>query len=151
MPLPPAMIAWAALLIAGDRAGAPRRLESIAMHEACYRSDLSEEQRRAILEWNGALPAAESAQGDERFVTQSSVWTGDLSLGNAGQAQATRLTYSFPNDGVTWGILESKLRHRAQRPERTFQRAFRHGQRGSWKGTSAAVARFMEALRGPNL
>ncbi|MFG0292058.1 MAG: PKD domain-containing protein [Phycisphaerales bacterium JB050] len=41
-----------------------------------------------------------------RFFTDTTVWTGDLDQGPAGQATPARFTYSFPPDGTTWGLAE---------------------------------------------
>ncbi|MBL0922248.1 MAG: pre-peptidase C-terminal domain-containing protein [Phycisphaerales bacterium] len=41
---------------------------------------------------------------DERFVTDSAVWTGDVVIGVSNRAQRANLTYSFAADGVTWGL-----------------------------------------------
>lgn len=40
----------------------------------------------------------------ERYWVDGTVWTGDLSQGPSGRAQRANFTYSFPNDGTTWGL-----------------------------------------------
>ena len=56
------------------------------------------------------IAASRQSQGipiaPDRFVTDILVWTGDGAQGLDGQAAPARLTYSFPDDGVTWGLSE---------------------------------------------
>lgn len=72
----------------------------------CFPGELPEEELERILnEEGGALPPtlAELAL-DERFFPASTVWTGNSGQGPSGQAIPARLSFSFPNDGVMWGI-----------------------------------------------
>ncbi len=77
-----------------------------AHHVFCYPANVPAEVRKAIIERNGALPPTLLAAYPTSFFTDDTVWTGDLGQGPAGQALPARLTYSFPDDGTTWGLSE---------------------------------------------
>lgn len=84
---------------AGDHAG------SAATHGAvtCYPANLTKEELARLMERTQLLPPA-MLGADTRYFTDSSVWTGDLSIGPSARAQPAHLTYSFPADGTTWGL-----------------------------------------------
>lgn len=79
-------------------------LARLTYSPACFPADMSEEDFQAVVDEWGLLPPTQLGPIDERFFTDSMVWTGDISLGSSGQAAGARLTYSFPADGVTWGL-----------------------------------------------
>jgi hypothetical protein len=81
-------------------------LLNLAQHSiACYEENLTREQYNDLMDRFGLLPAA---FGDDwfagRFVTTSNVWFGEGTTQSSGLARGANLTYSFPNDGVSWGI-----------------------------------------------
>ncbi|MBN8646009.1 MAG: hypothetical protein J0L61_12305, partial [Planctomycetes bacterium] len=82
----------------------PRVSEQAKASILCYPSSLTEEEIARILRENQFLVPGQIGPGDERFWVDNVVWTGDGAQGPGGQAAATRLTYSFPADGTTWGI-----------------------------------------------
>ncbi len=72
---------------------------------ACYAEDLTAEQLQNLEDRFGLLPAA---FGDDwmpgRFVTTSTVWFGEGTTQSSTLARGANLTYSWPDDGVSWGI-----------------------------------------------
>ncbi len=72
---------------------------------ACYAENLSKEQLQELEDHFGLLPAA---FGEDwmpgRFVTTSSVWFGEGTTQPSTLARGANLTYSWPDDGVSWGI-----------------------------------------------
>ncbi|MDX2115330.1 MAG: PKD domain-containing protein [Planctomycetota bacterium] len=80
----------------------PRLFEKLRLTPYCFSEDVTESQLEDLLERYNLRPPT-FTDYDERYFTSGSVWTGDLSIGGSGRAARTRLTYSFPNDGVTWG------------------------------------------------
>ncbi|MFM9958393.1 MAG: PKD domain-containing protein [Phycisphaerales bacterium] len=70
----------------------------------CYPDNLSQEDFDRIMRENQFLPPGLEGPTDERFWVDNRVWTGDGLQGISGQAGRARLTYSFPADGVTWGL-----------------------------------------------
>ncbi|TVQ60461.1 MAG: hypothetical protein EA379_08095 [Phycisphaerales bacterium] len=92
-----------------DDAAATRRniLHNLTFSPTCYPNDLTREEWQNILERYQGLPPTQLAPvpaGDERFFTDTIVWQGNRGQGPSGQAAATFLTYSFPDDGTTWGL-----------------------------------------------
>ncbi len=75
----------------------------------CYPDDLSPEEWEAIFQSTGLLPPADGGgQGIQvRYYTEPSAWVGESLIDVAGRAQAASLTYSFPDDGVLWGLSAS--------------------------------------------
>lgn len=71
----------------------------------CWPNNLTPEQWQRIVEENDALPPTQVLTG-ERFFTDVTVWVGDLTQQPSGRAMPARFTYSFPDDGVTWGLPE---------------------------------------------
>ncbi len=67
----------------------------------CYPKDMTPEEWEAAMAM-GLLPPSLLVQPD--FWTDTTVWTGNSQQGPSARAARTSLTYSFPNDGVTWGI-----------------------------------------------
>jgi len=76
---------------------------------ACYPGDLTEMEREEILRTMGALPPALLAPPDARFFTDQIVWTSDGLQGPSVRAAAASLTYSFPTDGIEWGLSQIYL------------------------------------------
>lgn len=72
---------------------------------ACFPADLPDDEKRQIIEMTGALPPSLGGRAElDRLATASTVWTGEGMQGPAWQARRASLTYSFPSDGVLWGI-----------------------------------------------
>lgn len=95
-PLDPGAAAEQSLYIAAVRAKRTRA--------TCWPSDLPPSEVERIMRENGFLPPGMFAPVDERFWTDTLVWTGDGLQGPSARAARTRLTYSFPADGTTWGL-----------------------------------------------
>ncbi|HVZ94614.1 MAG TPA: PKD domain-containing protein, partial [Phycisphaerales bacterium] len=70
----------------------------------CYPDNLSDAEKAAVIASTGALPPPLMFLDPERLFTSSTVWTGNGLQGSSGQAAPAQLTYSFPEDGTTWGI-----------------------------------------------
>lgn len=71
----------------------------------CLPPTLSADQWRQLQRDNPRLlaPGQRHSPGQE-FVSDAIVWVGNAQQGPSTRAQAARLTYSFPADGVTWGL-----------------------------------------------
>jgi hypothetical protein len=102
-------------------------LNALVYSPTCYRPDLSAEEYATIMEATQFLPAALGwFPGVERpqFNVAGNVWTGNLTQTNQYLAARTRLTYSFPADGTTWGTTVSGFQTRpnvlAQRLRDTY-------------------------------
>ena len=72
----------------------------------CYPNDLTPEEWEAIFQATGLLaPADGGGDGIQvRFYIEPDAWVGEGNIDTSGRAQAANLTYSFPDDGVTWGV-----------------------------------------------
>ncbi len=72
----------------------------------CFPSDLTPDQWQAIIDDWAMLPpsAPDVIDPAERFFTDNPVWTGNGLQGLDERAIAAHLTYSFPDDGVIWGL-----------------------------------------------
>ncbi len=70
---------------------------------ACFPSDLTNAELNQALERYNLLPPP-LALSPDRFFTDTKVWTADGLIGDRDRAQPAHLTYSFPSDGVTWGM-----------------------------------------------
>ncbi|MGP1309748.1 MAG: PKD domain-containing protein [Phycisphaerales bacterium] len=71
----------------------------------CFDENITKEQLEAIEDRIGLWPAAywnDGAPG--RYVTTTRVWFGEGTNSVNGVARGANLTYSFPDDGVTWGL-----------------------------------------------
>ncbi len=79
-----------------------RLLEQVRFSPACYAADLSAEEYEDLLARTGLLPAG--IDPTQRFFTQGPVWFGQGQQGPAGTARAAHMTYSFPDDNVSWGL-----------------------------------------------
>lgn len=93
----------ATVVRSGERAPVTR----LAGAAECFPDNLPDEEQERILEESGALPAAIAGKAaladDDRFFHSSTVWTGAGAQGASGLAVPAQLTYSFPDDGTTWG------------------------------------------------
>jgi len=81
----------------------------VAAWPMCYPDNLSEEEWEAIFQATGFLNPAEGG-GDGvqvRYYIQSQAWLGEGRTDTSGRAQPASLTYSFPDDGTTWGLSSS--------------------------------------------
>lgn len=74
------------------------RLELAPM---CFPNEMTPEEWEEAMA-SGLIPPALLVQPD--FWTDTTVWTGNSLQGPSARAAKTSLTYSFPNDGVTWGL-----------------------------------------------
>jgi hypothetical protein len=76
---------------------------------ACYPDDVTPKQWQEIFELTRLLAPADGPPGeiDLRYYTEPDAWLGEGQIGTAGRAQAANLTYSFPDDQVTWGVSAS--------------------------------------------
>lgn len=81
-----------------------RLLERAILSPFCYPADLKPEELERLIRETGLLPPTQFGLVDERYWTDTLVWTGDVTIGSSAQAARARLTYSFPADGVTWGL-----------------------------------------------
>lgn len=72
----------------------------------CFPEHLTREQIEALIATTSLLPPTQAFAIDEaeRYFVDTLVWTGDVSIGSSGRAQRAALTYSFPDDGTTWGL-----------------------------------------------
>lgn len=100
-----ALLAGAALA-EPDRADPSSWSRALVWSPMCFPADLSRDQLEALVSSTQLLPPTQAYALDEaeRFFVDSLVWTGDVGIGGAGQAARANLTYSFPDDGVTWGL-----------------------------------------------
>ncbi|MEK6642372.1 MAG: PKD domain-containing protein [Planctomycetota bacterium] len=90
----------------GTNAVAARAESSVISPLACYPDDLTDDERAEIIRVFGARPPAMNRLAGERFFTDVVVWTGDGVQGPSRQAAPAKLTYSFPTDGIVWGLEE---------------------------------------------
>lgn len=82
----------------------PMLLARLALSNECYEMPETEEDLQRLIEETGLLPAAMVGLDPLRFWVDIRVWEGNpASLGFPGQAAPAHLTYSFPDDGATWG------------------------------------------------
>jgi hypothetical protein len=76
-------------------------IEKIKYSNACFYAQTPEDFERLVRTYDLLPP---SLLGEERFVSDSTVFVGNGGVGAAaGRAQPISITYSFPADGVTWG------------------------------------------------
>ncbi|TVQ30844.1 MAG: hypothetical protein EA376_11300 [Phycisphaeraceae bacterium] len=85
--------------VAMDESVKPRLMELM-----CYPQHMTDREWEHVLDTWGGLPPTQFAPTDQRYIVDTIVWTGDGGQGPSGRAQPTRLTYSFPDDGTTWGL-----------------------------------------------
>jgi hypothetical protein len=96
----PAPIARA---LVGGPSDRPRMLEAAMMLSVCYPENPTEERLARYIEQERALREMQGLNG--RFVADDIPWVGEAqTTGLPGRAQRAHLTYSFPNDGVSWGV-----------------------------------------------
>jgi len=69
----------------------------------CYMPSTPEEWQE-IVGATGGLPPTQNADPTARFENDTVVWAGNRLQGPANQAAGATLAYSFPADGVTWGL-----------------------------------------------
>jgi len=75
------------------------------VHVGCFDAS-NREAVEGVLEKLGALPPTLVAPGHARYNVDNFAWRGEASIGIAGRAQRANLTYSFPPDGIVWGLEE---------------------------------------------
>ncbi len=74
-------------------------------HLGCF--DASDPEMRAlVLKELGAQPPTWRTPPYARFNVDTFAWRGEATIGITGRAQRAHLTYSFPADGITWGLAE---------------------------------------------
>lgn len=97
----PAGLGALALRQANPACAAIEYAAAIESSPMCFPEEMTpEEWEQAML--SGLLPPAMLVQPD--YWTDTTVWTGQSQQGPSARAAKTSLTYSFPNDGVTWGL-----------------------------------------------
>ncbi len=103
------------LMDAVDRAAArakePERarlhiLARLQLANACYPHDLSPQQLDDLIAQTQLLPPTAPNAGPftPRYFADTTCWLGAANLGDAGTSRPAQLTYSFPDDGVHWGL-----------------------------------------------
>jgi hypothetical protein len=70
---------------------------------ACYSGDLPPDALDAMIRSTLLLPPTQSRFA-ARYFSDNTVWVNDADQGPTGTSRAARLTYSFPSDGVAWGL-----------------------------------------------
>jgi hypothetical protein len=81
-----------------------RLLERIIFSPTCYPGDLTQEQLDQLMAATQLLPPGVRGGFGPRYLTDNSAWTGAGQIGVSNASHAAQLTYSFPDDGVTWGL-----------------------------------------------
>lgn len=95
---------FAAARFMGERTARPRLLEKLLLSQECYAWPETEEELQRLIDETGLLPAAMQGLDASRFWVDIRVWEGNpAGLGFPSQALPAHLTYSFPDDGTTWG------------------------------------------------
>ncbi len=81
-------------------------LDRMAASPMCWSSQMDAAAFEAAIDHSELLPPTQFFPYNpaDAFVTDNLVWTGDVLIGTANRAQRANLTYSFPADGVTWGL-----------------------------------------------
>ncbi len=85
---------------------ARRATRFLTVTPMCFPSDLTPAEWEVLVKEWGLLPPGAPVPVDpaERFFTDSLVWNGDGGQSIDEQATSARLTFSFPADGVIWGL-----------------------------------------------
>lgn len=78
-------------------------LGSIARSSTCFPDTMTREEWQAVIDRFDLLPPTLLHQLDF-WIDTSVAWQGASAQGTAARAQAASLTYSFADDGVTWGL-----------------------------------------------
>lgn len=96
---------------AAGRAKEPERarlqiLARLQIANACYPHDLSPQQLDELIAQTQLLPPTAPNTGPftPRYFADTTCWLGAANLGDAGTSRPAQLTYSFPDDGVHWGL-----------------------------------------------
>ncbi len=97
----PAGLAALAMREADPTCSAAAFAEALARAPMCFPNEMTPEEWEEAMA-SGLMPPALLVQPD--FWTDTTVWTGNSLQGPSNRAARTSLTYSFPNDGVTWGL-----------------------------------------------
>lgn len=97
----PAGLSALALRQADPACAADDFASRLASAPMCFPNEMTPEEWEEAMA-SGLLPPALLVQPD--FWTDTTVWTGNSAQGPSNRAARTSLTYSFPNDGVTWGL-----------------------------------------------
>jgi PKD repeat protein len=81
-----------------------RLLESLLRSDQCYAWPETDAELEALIEETSLLPIPLINRSASRYWVDIRVWQGDpAALGFPDQAVPAHLTYSFPDDGTTWG------------------------------------------------
>ncbi len=95
-------------VLAAPLGAEPARRGVVPKVDACFTADLSAVEHEAARELYGFRNP--SLLGVDRFALDTLAWIGDQAqIGPAGQGLAIGLTYSFPDDSVSWGNPEISL------------------------------------------
>ena len=71
----------------------------------CYPNDLTPEQLDELIARTQLLPPTATGGFGTRFYTDTTCWVGAANIGDPGTSRPAQLTYSFPDDGVQWGLI----------------------------------------------
>lgn len=81
-----------------------RVLERLMLSQECYEWPESDDALEALIAETNLLPPALLGIDPDRYWVDTRVWQGNpAALGFPNQAVPAHLTYSFPDDGTTWG------------------------------------------------
>ena len=101
------------LMLAVDRAASRdanpphARLQILArlrVANNCYPNNLTPEQYDELVARTQMLPPTATGGFGTRFYADTTCWLGAATLGDPGTSRPAQLTYSFPDDGVQWGL-----------------------------------------------
>lgn len=98
-----AAIASACAREANPSAFLARAMGGLERSPMCFPDSMTREEWDFVLQRFGMLPPT-MLNGADFFVDTSNAWQGNSAQGPATRALRASLTYSFPNDGVTWGL-----------------------------------------------
>ncbi len=69
----------------------------------CYPNDLTPAQLDELIAQTLLLPPGAQSQFAPRYISDTKCWLGAGQIGDGNTSRAATLTYSFPDDGTTWG------------------------------------------------
>ena len=81
-------------------------LARLRLASACYPHDLTPQQLDDLIAQTQLLPPTAQRSGPfaPRYFADTICWLGAANLGDSGTSRPAQLTYSFPDDGVQWGL-----------------------------------------------